>query len=238
MRYHCLTLAFIVSIIPLQGRGSEESAEVNPTNRSIRRPWRVDYRNSADRNGVAPYVLLDRGGVVRGYVTPSEGLDLQAYCGRPVTLVGSISPSRRDQPPRLVAEHVLDTAARSSASYPLRAGIGAAPARSGGSPSGFPRAHGIRPKGRFGGPHTCRWSPPTIGHTTRTIECDWTARFATICGGRHDFGTGRRCATTCGSEGLLRAVWRLLPAATMRALGPHRFPSLVEISMGCTFPPW
>ena len=73
-------------------------------------------RNSADRNGVAPYVLLDRGGVVRGYVTPSEGMDLRPYCGRPVTLVGSIAPSKKDQPPHLIADHVLDTAQPSAAS--------------------------------------------------------------------------------------------------------------------------
>ena len=174
-------------------------------------------RNSADRNGVAPYVLLDRGGVVRGYVTPSEGMDLQPYCGRPVTLVGSIAPSKKDQPPRLVAEHVLDSARTSATPRSARAwtvpprdvavrqvafqaegtaGIrrDAEPRDSGSPPSGFPTAHGIRPSECFGGPGACGRNPSTIGSATRATECDWTARFTTVCGRRPNIRTAGRCA--------------------------------------------
>ena len=50
----------------------------------------VLYRNSADTNGSAPYALVDKWGVTRGYVAAAEGVDLESSLGRQVTLQGTI----------------------------------------------------------------------------------------------------------------------------------------------------
>ncbi len=48
------------------------------------------YRNSADQNGSAPYLLLDKWGVVRGYVAAAAGVDLESNVGQQVNLQGTI----------------------------------------------------------------------------------------------------------------------------------------------------
>jgi hypothetical protein len=65
------------------------------------------YRNSADQNGAAPYVLLDRFGVVRGYVAAAQGVDLEASVGRQVSLQGSIKTLPGGDMPYLVCHKVL-----------------------------------------------------------------------------------------------------------------------------------
>ncbi len=48
------------------------------------------FRNSADQNGSAPYVLLDKWGVVRGYVAAGHGVDLESSIGKQVSLQGAV----------------------------------------------------------------------------------------------------------------------------------------------------
>jgi hypothetical protein len=48
------------------------------------------YKNSADQNGAAPYLLLDKWGVVRGYVAAGSGVDLESSVGQQVNLHGTI----------------------------------------------------------------------------------------------------------------------------------------------------
>jgi hypothetical protein len=48
------------------------------------------YRNSADQNGAAPYLLLDKWGVVRGYIAAAPGVDLEASVGQQVNLHGTV----------------------------------------------------------------------------------------------------------------------------------------------------
>lgn len=50
----------------------------------------VLYRNSADTSGSAPYVLVDKWGVTRGYVAADAGVDLESSLGHQVTLQGTI----------------------------------------------------------------------------------------------------------------------------------------------------
>jgi hypothetical protein len=50
-------------------------------------------RNSADQDGSMPYVLLDRWGMVHCYVSPAQGVVLEPYLGRDVTVQGSTQPS-------------------------------------------------------------------------------------------------------------------------------------------------
>ena len=50
----------------------------------------VLYRNSADTSGSAPYALVDKWGVTRGYVAAADGVDLESSLGRQVTLQGTI----------------------------------------------------------------------------------------------------------------------------------------------------
>src|ERR1035438_5710556 len=47
------------------------------------------YRNSSDATGRAPYVLLDRWGVIQSYVAPAEGVNLEPYLGQQVTVQGT-----------------------------------------------------------------------------------------------------------------------------------------------------
>ncbi|MGA2035840.1 MAG: BBP7 family outer membrane beta-barrel protein [Thermoguttaceae bacterium] len=47
------------------------------------------YRNSSDATGRAPYVLLDRWGVIQSYVAPAEGVNLEPYLGQQLTVQGT-----------------------------------------------------------------------------------------------------------------------------------------------------
>ncbi len=73
------------------------------------------YRNSADQNGVAPYVLLDRFGVVRGYVSPGANGELDAYLGKQVSLQGSTRALPGGDMTCLTVDHVLGEPVRSNA---------------------------------------------------------------------------------------------------------------------------
>jgi hypothetical protein len=70
--------------------------------------------NTADRNGAAPYVLLDQSGAVRGYLSATSGVPLAAYCGQRVQLEGVADGGARGHHytiQRIVAaQHPLKTA--------------------------------------------------------------------------------------------------------------------------------
>jgi hypothetical protein len=65
------------------------------------------YRNSADRNGAVPYVVLDRFGVVRGYVAAAGDVDLESSVGHQVSLQGSIKTLPGGDMPLMVCERVV-----------------------------------------------------------------------------------------------------------------------------------
>ena len=65
------------------------------------------YRNSADRNGPAPYVVLDRWGVVRGYVAAAEGVELESCIGQQVSLQGTIKTLPGGDMPYMTCQRVL-----------------------------------------------------------------------------------------------------------------------------------
>jgi hypothetical protein len=48
------------------------------------------YRNSADHDGALPYLVLDRWGVVRGYVAAAPGVELESCVGQQVSLQGTV----------------------------------------------------------------------------------------------------------------------------------------------------
>ena len=47
-------------------------------------------RNAADQNGAAPYLLLDKWGVVRGYIAAGPGVNLESSVGQQVSLHGTV----------------------------------------------------------------------------------------------------------------------------------------------------
>jgi hypothetical protein len=76
------------------------------------------FRNSADQNGAPPYTLTDRWGVVRGYVKPAQGVDLEASVGQQVSLQGSIKTLPGGDMPFMVCERVLGGNAESANAQP------------------------------------------------------------------------------------------------------------------------
>jgi hypothetical protein len=65
------------------------------------------YRNSADRNGSAPYLVIDRWGVVRGYVAAAQGVDLESFLGQQVSLQGAIKTLPGGDMPYMTCQTVL-----------------------------------------------------------------------------------------------------------------------------------
>ena len=63
--------------------------------------------NSADQNGVAPYAIVDPWGVVCGYVAPRQGLELEPYLNRQVTLQGTMKVLSGGDMPRMTVEKVI-----------------------------------------------------------------------------------------------------------------------------------
>ncbi len=72
------------------------------------------YRNSADSTGSAPYILLDRWGVVRGYVAAAPGLELETCVGQQVSLQGKIRTLPGGDMPYLTCQRVLSGSAGSA----------------------------------------------------------------------------------------------------------------------------
>ena len=62
--------------------------------------------NASDQRGAAPYMLVDRWGVVRGYVSPKPGLELEPYLGQQITLKGAMRRLPAGDMPLLTAETV------------------------------------------------------------------------------------------------------------------------------------
>ncbi|MEI8375695.1 MAG: BBP7 family outer membrane beta-barrel protein [Planctomycetota bacterium] len=65
------------------------------------------YRNSADSNGSAPYVILDRWSVVRGYVAVAQGVELESCVGQQVSLQGTIKTLPGGDMPYMICQRVL-----------------------------------------------------------------------------------------------------------------------------------
>ncbi|MGO9113570.1 MAG: BBP7 family outer membrane beta-barrel protein [Thermoguttaceae bacterium] len=65
------------------------------------------YRNSADQNGSVPYIVLDRWGVVRAYVAPAQGVELESCIGQQVSLQGTIKTLPGGDMPYMTCQHVL-----------------------------------------------------------------------------------------------------------------------------------
>ncbi len=65
------------------------------------------YRNSADHNGSAPYIVLDRWGVVRGYVAAAQGVELESFVGQQVSLQGTIKTLPGGDMPFMTCQRVL-----------------------------------------------------------------------------------------------------------------------------------
>ena len=65
------------------------------------------YRNSADQNGSAPYIVLDRWGVVRGYVAAAQGVELESCLGQQVSLQGTIKTLPGGDMPYMTCQRVL-----------------------------------------------------------------------------------------------------------------------------------
>ena len=65
------------------------------------------YHNSAAWNGLAPYVVLDRWGAVRGYVAAAQGVELESCLGQQVSLQGTIKTLPGGEMPYMVCQQVL-----------------------------------------------------------------------------------------------------------------------------------
>ena len=65
------------------------------------------YHNSADSNGSAPYIVLDRWGVVRGYVAAAQGVELESCLGQQVSLQGTIKTLPGGDMPYMLCQRVL-----------------------------------------------------------------------------------------------------------------------------------
>ena len=89
-------------------------------------------RNDADRDGSAPYILVDKWGAIQSYVRPETGLQLAPYVGRQVWIQGASTPPRRDGLRCLKADEV------SLANRPAAATGPAAPYRGANSPTNRP----------------------------------------------------------------------------------------------------
>ena len=71
--------------------------------------WRLTgklTRNSVGDSRLAPYMVIDHWGMVRGEVRAANGVDLRPYYGHTVTLEGTVEPTAGRQP-RFVAQRVL-----------------------------------------------------------------------------------------------------------------------------------
>ena len=71
------------------------------------------YRNSADHSGSAPYIVLDRWGVVRGYVAAAQGVELESRVGQQVSLQGTIRTLPGGDMPFMTCQRVLSGDAES-----------------------------------------------------------------------------------------------------------------------------
>ena len=65
------------------------------------------YRNSADSGGTAPYIVLDRWGVVRGYVAAARGVELESRVGQQVSLQGTVKTLPGGDMPYMTCQRVL-----------------------------------------------------------------------------------------------------------------------------------
>ena len=65
------------------------------------------YRNSADQSGSVPYIILDRWGVVRGYVATARGVDLESCLGQQVSLQGTIKTLPGGDMPCMTCQRIL-----------------------------------------------------------------------------------------------------------------------------------
>ncbi len=73
------------------------------------------YRNSADQSGAAPYLLLDKWGVVRGYVAGGQGVDLESSVGQQVNLHGSIRTLPGGDMPCITCDKIVGANSESTA---------------------------------------------------------------------------------------------------------------------------
>ncbi len=65
------------------------------------------YRNSADSSGSAPYIVLDRWGVVRGYVAAAQGVELESCVGQQVSLQGTVKTLPGGEMPYMTCQRVV-----------------------------------------------------------------------------------------------------------------------------------
>ena len=91
------------------------------------------YRNSADPGGSAPYVVLDRWGVVRGYVVAAQGVELESCVGQEVSLQGTIKTLPGGDMPYMTCQRVVGgsaerSPARPATSLPTRSDMAVDPA--------------------------------------------------------------------------------------------------------------
>ena len=59
------------------------------------------------QNGSAPYIVLDRWGVVRGYVAAAQGVELESCLGQQVSLQGTIKTLPGGDMPYMTCQRVL-----------------------------------------------------------------------------------------------------------------------------------
>ncbi len=88
------------------------------------------YRNSADQNHSAPYLLLDHWGAVRGYVAAAPGVDLEPSIGQQVTLQGSVKTLAGGEMAYITCESVLggnDSVHQAPTATPTAASVVALP---------------------------------------------------------------------------------------------------------------
>ena len=72
-------------------------------------------RNSADSSGSVLYVLLDRWGVVRGYVAAARGVELESRLGQQVSLQGTVKTLPGGDMPCLTCQQILGGNAEAAA---------------------------------------------------------------------------------------------------------------------------
>jgi len=77
------------------------------------------YRNSADRNGSAPYVVVDRWGVTRGYVRAVQGVELESCLGQQVSLQGTVKTLPGGDMPFMICQQILGGNAEESPGVPI-----------------------------------------------------------------------------------------------------------------------
>ena len=87
------------------------------------------YRNSADQNGSAPYLLLDKWGVVRGYVAAGQGVDLEARVGQQVNLQGTVRTLPGGDMPYITCDKVNGVGGAAATPAPEAPGVPACGSR-------------------------------------------------------------------------------------------------------------